>query len=190
MPGTPPKVARFRFGPFDLDPDESTLTRNGIQVRLQDLPFRLLVMMVERAGEIVTREEMRQHLWPENTFVEFDNSLGVAIRKIRESLRDQAEAPTYVATVPRRGYRFIAPVTIQEPVQPTVPAIRRVEPIPWPEATCFQPRTASLLVDCLRSAYCARRGHMASLPFPSLGCCWHFQSAGACSPVRRRARLS
>jgi eukaryotic-like serine/threonine-protein kinase len=135
MPGTPPKVARFRFGPFDLDPDESTLTRNGIQVRLQDLPFRLLVMLVERAGEIVTREEMRQHLWPENTFVEFDNSLGVAIRKIRESLRDQAEAPTYVATVPRRGYRFIAPVTIQEPVQPTVPAIRRVEPIPWPEAT-------------------------------------------------------
>jgi eukaryotic-like serine/threonine-protein kinase len=83
---------------------------------LQDLPFRLLAMLVERPGEIVTREEVRQRLWPENTFVEFDNSLGVAIRKIRESLNDNAEAPHYVATVPRRGYRFIAPVSLEEPV--------------------------------------------------------------------------
>ena len=70
-------------------------------------------MLVERAGEIVTREELRQHLWPENTFVEFDNSLGVAIRKVRESLNDNADAPQYVATLPRRGYRFLAPVTVQ-----------------------------------------------------------------------------
>src|ERR1700761_11213 len=123
MPGPSPKVARFRFGPFDLDPDESTLTRGGVQVRLQDLPFRLLVMLVERAGEIVTREEMRQHLWPENTFVEFDNSLGVAIRKIRESLGAQAESPRYVATVPRRGYRFVAPVTVQQPPAPQPPSV-------------------------------------------------------------------
>ena len=113
MAGTSQKVACYRFGPFELDPGEAALSRNGMRVRLQDLPYRLLLMLVERAGEIVTREELRQHLWPENTFVEFDNSLGVAIRKVRESLNDNADAPQYVATLPRRGYRFLAPVTVQ-----------------------------------------------------------------------------
>ena len=106
-------MTRYRFGPFELDPEEGTLARNGIRVKLQDLPYRLLLMLVERPGEIVTREEVRQRLWPENTFVEFDNSLGVAIRKVRESLNDNAEAPNYVATIPRRGYRFVAPVTVE-----------------------------------------------------------------------------
>jgi eukaryotic-like serine/threonine-protein kinase len=126
MQGTPPKVARYRFGPFDLDPEEGALARDGVKIRLQDLPFRLLLMLVEHAGEVVTREEMRQRLWPENTFVEFDNSLGVAIRKIRESLNDQAEAPRYVATIPRRGYRFVAPVMVQgqgPPAQTVEPAV-------------------------------------------------------------------
>lgn len=113
MTGVSTNVTRYRFGPFELDPEEGTLARNGIRVRLQDLPCRLLLMLVERAGEIVTREEVRQRLWPENTFVEFDNSLGVAIRKVRESLNDNAEAPNYVATIPRRGYRFLAPVTVE-----------------------------------------------------------------------------
>ncbi len=105
---------RYRFGPFELDPAEGSLERSGTRVKLQDLPCRLLVMLVERPGEIVTRDEVRQRLWPENTFVEFDNSLGVAIRKVRDSLGDDAEAPRYVETVPRRGYRFLAPVTVQE----------------------------------------------------------------------------
>ena len=74
-------------------------------------------MLVERRGEIVTREEVRQHLWAGNTFVEFDNSLGVAIRKVRESLGDDADAPRYVETIPRRGYRFLAPITKVEPIQ-------------------------------------------------------------------------
>ena len=129
MPGTSPKVARYRFGPFDLDPEEGTLARNGIQIKLQDLPFRLLLMLVERAGEIVTREEMRQRLWPENTFVEFDNSLGVAIRKVRESLNDQAEAPRYVATIPRRGYRFVAPVIVEGQEKLAVAANPVAEPV-------------------------------------------------------------
>ena len=116
MPGI---VTRYRFGPFELNPGEGTLWRGGVRVRLQDLPFRLLLMLVERPGAIVTREEVRQNLWPENTFVEFDNSLGVAIRKVRESLNDSAEAPNYVATVPRRGYRFVAPV-IAEGAPPSV----------------------------------------------------------------------
>jgi eukaryotic-like serine/threonine-protein kinase len=114
IPGS--TTTKYRFGPFELDPREGTLSRNGSRVKLQDLPFRLLVMLVERVGEVVTREEVRQRLWPENTFVEFDNSLGVAIRKVRESLGDDADIPHYVETVPRRGYRFIAPVMTNDPV--------------------------------------------------------------------------
>jgi DNA-binding winged helix-turn-helix (wHTH) protein/tetratricopeptide (TPR) repeat protein len=108
-----PKPARYRIGPYDLDPEEGRLSREGVRIKLQDLPFRLLVLLVERAGQIVTRDEVRQHLWPDNTFVEFDNSLGVAVRKLREALRDDADASRYVETIPRRGYRFIAPVIVQ-----------------------------------------------------------------------------
>jgi DNA-binding winged helix-turn-helix (wHTH) protein/tetratricopeptide (TPR) repeat protein len=114
---------RYRFGPFELDPTAGRLARNGATVKLQDLPYRLLVMLVERPGEIVTREEVRQCLWPENTFVEFDNSLGVAIRKVRDSLGDDAEAPRYVETIPRRGYRFLAPVTVQGAAEAATPAM-------------------------------------------------------------------
>jgi DNA-binding winged helix-turn-helix (wHTH) protein/tetratricopeptide (TPR) repeat protein len=106
-----PKHVRYRFGPFKLDPAEGSLSRSGNRVKLQDLPGRLLLMLVERPGEIVTREEVRQRVWPENTFGEFDNSLGVAIRKIRDALGDNVDAPCYLETIPRRGYRFLAPVT-------------------------------------------------------------------------------
>jgi len=112
MPGVSPQGPLYRFGPFELDLGESALSRNGTRLKLQDLPYRLLVMLVERPGEIISREEVRQRLWPENTFVEFDNSLGVAIRKVRDALNDDAEAPRYVETLPRRGYRFTAPVTV------------------------------------------------------------------------------
>jgi DNA-binding winged helix-turn-helix (wHTH) protein/tetratricopeptide (TPR) repeat protein len=146
MEGTSAKVSRYRFGPFELDPGEGNLSRNGIRIRLQDLPYRLLLMLVERPGEIITREEVRQHIWPENTFVEFDNSLAVAIRKVRESLNDSAETPNYVATIPRRGYRFVATVMVERPddppevKQPSVPS--PVFPIPIPAASplpAFQP---------------------------------------------------
>jgi DNA-binding winged helix-turn-helix (wHTH) protein/tetratricopeptide (TPR) repeat protein len=122
MPFPGSTALKYRFGPFELDPREGSLSRNGNRVKLQDLPCRLLVMLVERGGEIVTREEVRQHLWPENTFVEFDNSLGVAIRKVRDSLGDDADIPHYVETIPRRGYRFIAPVLTDGPAMPAPPA--------------------------------------------------------------------
>src|ERR1035441_882402 len=123
MPGVSPKGPCYRFGPFELDLGEGALSRNGTRLKLQDLPYRLLVMLVERPGEIVTREEGRQRLWPENTFVEFDNSLGAAIRKVRERMTDGAEAPRYVEPVPRRGYRFVAPITVlgSETVNPAKP---------------------------------------------------------------------
>lgn len=110
MNGFSGKNKRYRFGLFTLDAVEGTLSRKGRRVKLQDLPVRLLVMLVERSGEVVTREEMREYLWPENSYGEFDNSLGVAIRKVRDSLEDDVESPRYIETVPRRGYRFLAPV--------------------------------------------------------------------------------
>jgi eukaryotic-like serine/threonine-protein kinase len=125
MGSSPQTPIRYRFGPFELDPAEGGLSRNGNRVKLQDLPFRLLVLLVERPGEIVTREEVKRHLWPENTFVEFDNSLGVAVRKLREALRDDADAPRFVETLPRKGYRFLAPVTTQE-----IPASEVLKPQP------------------------------------------------------------
>src|SRR5262249_58157828 len=98
-----------------------------------DEPFRMLMVLLERPGEVVTGEELRERLWPENTFVEFDNGLNVAVRKIRDALGDDADNPRFVETVPRRGYRFIAPVSIktatavppQELPQPGQPAARR-----------------------------------------------------------------
>ncbi len=112
MAESPSGRARYRFGPFELHTGEESLARNGTRVKVQDLPYRLLTMLVERPGEIVTREEVRQRLWPENTFVEFDSSLGVAVRKVRDALNDDADTPRYVETLPRRGYRFVAPVTV------------------------------------------------------------------------------
>jgi eukaryotic-like serine/threonine-protein kinase len=133
LAGVYPKKVLYRFGPFELDGAQGTLSRNGIRVKLQDLPCRLLVMLVERHGEVVTREEVRQRLWTENTFVEFDSSLGVAIRKVRESLNDDANAPRYVETIPRRGYRFLAPVTVID-AEPTANV---------PEAAASPERSAS-----------------------------------------------
>ena len=139
MSSSAPKTTRYRFGQFELEPAEGRLSRSGTPVKLQDLPFRLLVLLVERPGEIVSREEVRQRLWPEDTFVEFDNSLGVAVRKLREALRDDADAPRFVETVPRRGYRFVAPVTAQDASDTDVLA-----EVPIKEATPAAAQSSSL----------------------------------------------
>ena len=87
------------------------LRKGGIKIKLHDQPFQILTLLLERAGETVTREEIQERLWPGNTFVEFDNGLNVAVKKLRTALCDDAERPRFVETVPRRGYRFIAPVS-------------------------------------------------------------------------------
>ena len=103
----------YRFGLFALDVSALSLTRNGLRIKLQDQPLQLLAFLLEKNGQIVTREELRQRLWPGNTFVDFDKSLGVAVLKVREALGDSATNPTFLETLPRRGYRFIAPVTAE-----------------------------------------------------------------------------
>src|SRR5690349_4151391 len=101
-----PKNKVARFGVFEVDFERFLLKKGGLRVRLQDQPFQVLELLLNRPGEIVTREEIRQELWPDNTFVEFDGGLNTAIKKLRTALNDSAETPRFIETVPRRGYRF------------------------------------------------------------------------------------
>ena len=98
------------FGEFELDVAAGELRRNSRRVKLPPQPFKLLVLLAKRAGALVTRDEIRSELWPEGTFVDFDQSVNFTVRQIRDVLRDVADRPLYIETVPRRGYRFIAPV--------------------------------------------------------------------------------
>jgi Tol biopolymer transport system component/DNA-binding winged helix-turn-helix (wHTH) protein len=99
-----------RFGPFELDERSGELRRSGIRVPLQDQPLKLLERLLDRPGEIVTREELRGCLWPDDTFVDFEQGVNAAVKRLREALADSAETPRFIQTLPRRGYRFIAPV--------------------------------------------------------------------------------
>jgi DNA-binding winged helix-turn-helix (wHTH) protein len=99
-----------RFGAFELDLGAGELRKNGAKLRLQEQPFQVLALLLEHAGDIVTRDDVRQKLWPADTFVDFDHSLNTAVNKLRETLGDSASSPRYIETLARRGYRFIAPV--------------------------------------------------------------------------------
>ena len=129
---TPANTDRtWRFGVFEVDTRREELRRSGALAKLRDQSFRILVYLLEHSGEIVTREELRQVLWPSDTFVDFDHSLNTAMMKLRDALGDVADAPVYIETIPRRGYRFIAPVTKStEPITQTSQASPAVSP--WP----------------------------------------------------------
>src|ERR1700745_767648 len=99
-----------RFGVFEADLQTRELHKNGVKVPLQGRPFQVCAILLEHSGELVTREELRQLVWPEDTFVDFDHALNTAITKIRIALGDDADNPRFVETLPRRGYRFIGPV--------------------------------------------------------------------------------
>src|SRR5262245_31731607 len=106
----PTQARRVRFGAFEVDVRSGELRKHGRRIKLQDQPFQVLALLLERPGEVVTREELRQKLWPADTFVDFDVGLNTAIKRLRDALGDTAESPRYVETLPRRGYRFIASV--------------------------------------------------------------------------------
>ncbi|MGB8061527.1 MAG: winged helix-turn-helix domain-containing protein [Candidatus Sulfotelmatobacter sp.] len=124
-----------RFGVFELDLNAGELRKNGAKLRLQGQPFQVLTLLLERSGEVVTREELQQKLWPSDTFVDFDHSLNTAINKVREALGDSASSPRYVETLARRGYRFIAPVQSE----PRNAAIEPAAGIPAPAAHAADP---------------------------------------------------
>jgi DNA-binding winged helix-turn-helix (wHTH) protein/Tol biopolymer transport system component len=116
--------ARIRFGSYELDSEARELRRNGRVIALPDQPFQVLMMLAERPGEVVTREELQHRIWPD-TFVDFDQSLNRAVSRLREVLNDRASKPLYIETVPRRGYRFIAPAA-EAPTQALAPVLSSV----------------------------------------------------------------
>src|ERR1700681_4503987 len=121
---TPSSVV-LRFGAFELDLRAGELHKQGLRVKLQEQPFRVLNVLLHHPSEVVTRDELRAQIWPTDTFVDFDNGLNTAINKLREALGDSAESPRYIETLPRRGYRFIAPVSSKDGIEKQTP-----EPVP------------------------------------------------------------
>src|ERR1017187_3233656 len=109
-----------RFGVFEADLDGGELRREGTLVKLQGQPFRLLALLLEHPGAIVTREELRAALWPDGSFVDFEYGVNTAIKKLRYALGDSGDNPRFIQTLPRKGYRFIAPVSPDGPLQPPV----------------------------------------------------------------------
>ncbi|HKC13590.1 MAG TPA: winged helix-turn-helix domain-containing protein [Vicinamibacteria bacterium] len=128
--------ARARFGTFELDRRTGELRKDGRKVKLQEQPFRILELLLADPGEVVTREQLRSTVWPADTFVDFDDGLNSAIRKLRQALDDSAENPRFVETLPKRGYRFIAPVAVEsgegeESAGPARAPMRAWRPAPW-----------------------------------------------------------
>ncbi len=107
-PAANPQV--IRFGAYEVDLRTGELRKHGLRIKLQDQPFQILAMLLDRPGELVTREQIKERLWPSETFVDFDHSVNTAIRRLRDALSDAADHPRYVETLPRRGYRFIAEI--------------------------------------------------------------------------------
>jgi TolB-like protein/DNA-binding winged helix-turn-helix (wHTH) protein/Tfp pilus assembly protein PilF len=147
----------LRFGSFEANVQAGELRKGGLKVRLQDQPFQILVMLVERPGELIARQEIHQKLWPADTFVDFDHGLNNAINRLREALGDSAETPRFIETLPKKGYRFIAAVTGDEPsVEAEYPAVegtRMAKPSPIPrnieEVSKARPRfLVTILVFC------------------------------------------
>lgn len=113
MGGAPQNQAqRYRFGPFYLDSHSGELRKHGIKLKLGGHPIQILIHLLEQPGELVTREQLRERLWPADTFVDFDHGLNSAIKRLRQTLLDEADRPRYIETVPRRGYRFICAVEL------------------------------------------------------------------------------
>jgi DNA-binding winged helix-turn-helix (wHTH) protein len=101
---------RYRFGAFEADAATGELRRQGVKVRIHAQPFQVLMMLVERQGEVVTREEISRELWPDGTFVDYEHGVNSAVNRVREALGDKANSPRFVETLARKGYRFVAPV--------------------------------------------------------------------------------
>jgi DNA-binding winged helix-turn-helix (wHTH) protein len=149
---------RLSVGDFEVDLRCGELRRNGDRIKLQEKPFQILTALIERPGEVVTRQEMQQQLWPTDTFVDFEHSINTAVKKLREALGDDAENPRFIETLPRRGYRLSAPVEIVEksgsspeaaisPVPPREGNLQRRKPQKrWPVAAIAVLVTASVAI--------------------------------------------
>src|SRR5438309_2731150 len=133
MPAQPKLAPIYRFGPYTVDPTIEQLRKFDLKIKLAGHPFEILVMLLERPGQLVTREEIRHKLWGEQTFVDFENSLNKAVAKLRQAFCDSADKPSYIETIPRRGYRFIA--AVEGPTRTPEQAPLAVVPEKFPMST-------------------------------------------------------
>jgi TolB-like protein/DNA-binding winged helix-turn-helix (wHTH) protein/Flp pilus assembly protein TadD len=175
----------LRFGVFELDLREGQLRKHGLRVRLQEQPFQVLAMLVERPGEVITREELQKKLWPADTFVDFDHGLNKAINKIRDALSDSAESPRFVETVARRGYRFLAEVKAADALPVRGPELAtQLEPV---EAAHDRADTASKLAkpNSLRPSLAWKRSVFVLLVLIASFGTWILHSRNHPSPVIR-----
>lgn len=124
----------LRFGTYEFDLRSGELRKHGIRIKLQEQPFQILAILLEHRGEMVTRDELQRRLWPSDTFVDFDHSLNTAVMRLREALNDSSENPRFIETVPRRGYRFVAPVE-EKFAPPTESNLQQTEGLSTPPAT-------------------------------------------------------
>ncbi|HSB15572.1 MAG TPA: winged helix-turn-helix domain-containing protein, partial [Bryobacteraceae bacterium] len=159
----------IRFGVFEVDLQAGELRKNGLKIRIQEQPLQILAVLIERPGDVVTREDLRQRLWPTDTFVDFDHSLNTAVNKLREALGDSADSPRYVETLPRRGYRFVAPLELlgedlaePAPGQPEPPPTRTRRLLPW-ERIAFIAGLA-VAVGIIVTMWLSRRGTVSEAP--------------------------
>ena len=134
MSNPAPSEPVTRFGVFELDSRTGELRKAGVKLKVPEQSIQILATLLERPGELVTREELREKLWPDDTVVEFDHSINAAVRRLRDALRDSPERPRYIQTVARRGYRLIADVRPAERPMPAEAVIAipnlRLEPVP------------------------------------------------------------
>lgn len=158
----------FRFGAFELDTERVELRKSGIRVRLQEQTFRVLTVLLSARGAVVTRDELRRALWPEDTYVEFNQGLNAAVNKLRETLGDSAANPRFVETVPRRGYRFIAPVEVDLEPPRVVPDAQSVRSVATgvPRRPSISVLAVVLAVAVLVAVALARRNQLAGDPVP------------------------
>jgi eukaryotic-like serine/threonine-protein kinase len=145
MQSTPHPMRPVRFGVFEVDFEAGELRKSGMKVALQEQPFHVLTLLLENAGKLVSRDELQQKIWTADTFVEFDQGLNTAINKVRDALGDSAGSPRFIETVPRRGYRFLAPVEGVNGERPDFEALRSQAP-PVPQNRRFPVRLAALTV--------------------------------------------
>jgi cholera toxin transcriptional activator len=159
----------FRFGAYEADLSSGELRKSGLRLRVQEQPFQVLLLLLERPSEVVTREELRQKLWPADTFVDFDHSLNTVINKLREALSDSAANPRFIETLARRGYRFLAPVEFVErhavPGLPSVAPARVTVPTENSEAASAQPSSPVSVLTRPEDVPAVRRRHVRVLFF-------------------------
>src|SRR5260370_19721677 len=153
---------RFDFEDFELNRNAYELRRAGSVVHLERIPLDLLFLLIERRGKLVTRQEIFERIWGKNVFLDVDNSINIAVRKLRNALHDDTDAPRFVVTVPAKGYRFIAPIREEGPTAPvseasTVSAVAE----PSPTVNAVDARATTLTKDMPRSEKW-RRGIVAS----------------------------